>query len=122
MERRTFLNIGTIAFGSMLIYDDHLQILVNQTDPVSGAVGVHAVNVSFTGGNAAWQIVPGAKRRADILQQRGPNDATAPPDARDAFQITVILVFDGGRRQQRQTLRVYGDYCGEKRPPHLRDQ
>ena len=47
------------TFGSMLVYDDHLQILANQTDPLTHRVGIHAVSMSFIGSNGAWQIVPG---------------------------------------------------------------
>ncbi|HYR57217.1 MAG TPA: hypothetical protein VEO95_01250, partial [Chthoniobacteraceae bacterium] len=80
------------AFGSMMVYDDHLQILVNQTDPATGAVGVHAVNVSFTGGNAVWQIVPGASSGVGGSYQNADGTVSQP----DIFkELTIRNVYDG---------------------------
>ena len=39
------------------------------------------------------QIMLRVKRGADVFQQRGANDAAAPPDPRHGFKIQVILVF-----------------------------
>ncbi|MGB8168786.1 MAG: Calx-beta domain-containing protein, partial [Chthoniobacteraceae bacterium] len=80
------------SFGSMMVYDDHLQILVNQTDPATGAVGVHAVNVSFTGGNAAWQIVPGGESGVAGSYQNADGTVSQP----DIFkELTIRNVYDG---------------------------
>ena len=80
------------AFGSMMVYDDHLQILVNQTDPVTGAVGVHAVNVSFTGGNALWQIVPGASSGVAGSYQSADGTVSTPEIFKE---LTLRNVYDG---------------------------
>jgi len=47
-------------FGSMLVYDDHIRIMANQVDPVTGAVGIHTVDITFNGGSP-WQIVAGGE-------------------------------------------------------------
>ncbi len=47
-------------FGSMLVYDDHIRIMSNQIDPVTGVVGIHTVDITFNG-SSPWQIVPGGE-------------------------------------------------------------
>ena len=49
------------TFGAMLVYADHLRIISNQTDAATGAVGVQAVDISFTGSAGNWDIVPGGQ-------------------------------------------------------------
>ena len=49
------------GFGSMMVYADHLQLLANQVNTETGEVGVHAVDITFDGANAGWEIVPGGE-------------------------------------------------------------
>ncbi|MDD2923187.1 MAG: hypothetical protein PHQ36_12950, partial [Anaerolineales bacterium] len=80
------------AFGSMLVYDDHLQIITNQTDPATNQTGVHAVNMAFVGGNAAWQIVPGGLSSVRGAYQNADGAASRP----DIFkELTLRNVYDG---------------------------
>src|ERR1039458_10074111 len=68
------------------------------------------------------QLRPRAKRRADVFQQRGADDAAAPPDPRHGFEIEVILVFVRSHRQKRQALRIGDDHRGIKRAAQLREE
>ncbi len=80
------------SFGSMMVYDDHLQIRANQTDPQTGKVGVHTVNVSFTGSNHSWQIVPGESSGVGGSYQNADGTISAP----DIFkELTIRNVYEG---------------------------
>jgi len=46
----------------MLVYDDHLQIVALQTDPVTKLQGQQVINIAFTGSNTGWIIVPAVPR------------------------------------------------------------
>ena len=80
------------TFGSMMVYDNHLQILANQTNPENGEAGIHAVNLSFVGGNAAWQIVPGGLSGVVGSYQNADGTVAHP----DIFrELTLRNVYDG---------------------------
>ena len=78
-------------FGGMLVYDDHLRIVSNQTDPVTGEVGLHLVDVTFSG-STPWQIVPGSSSGVSGAYQRADGTALTP----HIFQeITLRNVYAG---------------------------
>ncbi|MEQ1860175.1 MAG: isopeptide-forming domain-containing fimbrial protein, partial [Chthoniobacteraceae bacterium] len=84
-------------FGGMLVYDDHISVLSNQTDPVTGEVGVHTVNIDFTG-SSPWQIVPGGESGVFGSYQQADGTALTPQIYKE---ITLRNVYDG------VDLRVY---------------
>ena len=80
------------TFGAMLVYDDHLQILADQTDPTTKMTGIHTVNMSFDNGNAAWQIVPGGL--SDVTgSYQNPDGTTSHPNI--FKELTLRNVYDG---------------------------
>jgi|GEM_PF-850846 len=78
-------------FGSMLVYDDHLQLLANQTDPATGATGVHAVNLYFTEGQL-WEIVPGASSGVAGSYQQPDGTSVSPQIFKE---LTLRNVYQG---------------------------
>jgi hypothetical protein len=78
-------------FGGMLVYADHLSILSNQTDPVTGAVGIHTVNITFNG-STPWQIVPGGESGVLGTYQQADGTALSPHIFEE---ITLRNVYDG---------------------------
>ena len=80
------------TFGSMLVYNDHLRILVNQFDAATGAVGVQAVDITFPGGVAPWQIVPGGASPVSGSYQQ-PGGATLAPKI--FSELTLKNVYNG---------------------------
>ena len=65
-------------FGAMLVYADHLRIISNQTDAATGAVGVQAVDISFTGSAGNWDIVPGGQSAVTGAYQQANGNALQP--------------------------------------------
>ncbi|MEP7137055.1 MAG: GEVED domain-containing protein, partial [Chloroflexota bacterium] len=80
------------AFGSMLVYDDHLQMLVNQVDPTTQQVGIHTVNMSFSEANATWQIIPGGLSNVTGTYQNSDGTASHPNIYKE---LTLRNVYDG---------------------------
>ena len=80
------------TFGSMLIYDDHLQIIARQTDEANTLLGTHSVNVLFVDGNNAWQIVPGGSSEVIGTYQQ-PDGSTLQPEIYK--ELTLRNVYDG---------------------------
>ena len=80
------------SFGSMLVYENHLQILTYQTDEVSGQSGIHAVDVSFAGGNSAWDVEAGGRSEVTGSYQTFEGEVLHPEIFKE---ITLRNVYDG---------------------------
>ena len=78
-------------FGAMLVYDDHLRIVSAQTDPVTGAVGTHTVDITFKG-SSLWQIVPGGESGVLGSYQQADGTALTPQIFKE---ITLRNVYAG---------------------------
>lgn len=78
-------------FGSMLVYDDHLQVIANQTDPATGNVGVHSVDLYFPG-SQPWEIVPGGASGVVGSYQQADGSSIAPNIYKE---ITLRNVYQG---------------------------
>lgn len=80
------------GFGSMMVYADHLQLLANQVNTETGEVGVHAVDITFDGANAGWEIVPGGE--SGVLGSYQNEDGTALTPG--VFkELTIRNVYNG---------------------------
>ena len=79
-------------FGAMLVYDDHLRLVSNQTDPSTREVGQHVVDFAFPGSTNAWQIVAGASSGVTGSHQRAEGSSLKP----ELFtEITLRNVYEG---------------------------
>lgn len=56
------------------------------------------------------KIAPGLERGADVFQQGCANNATAPPDASNRFEVQMILVLDRSCGQQSHSLCISNDH------------
>ena len=80
------------TFGAMLVYDDHLRLISRQSDPTTKAQGQQVVDISFTGSNAKWTIVPGGASETIGSYQQADGTALRP----DIFrELTLRNVYDG---------------------------
>ena len=80
------------TFGAMLVYDDHLQIISTQTDPVTGAKGQQVVDIRFSGSNANWAMAPGASSGVLGSYQRADGTSVKPAIFND---LTLRNIYDG---------------------------
>ncbi len=78
-------------FGSMLVYDDHIQIIANQVDPETGEVGLHAVDINFEGSNF-WQVVAGQESGVLGSYQQADGTTLTPHIYKE---VTLRNVYDG---------------------------
>ena len=80
------------TFGAMLVYDDHLRLISRQSDPTSKGQGQQVVDISFTGANTKWTIVPGGASETIGSYQQADGTALRP----DIFrELTLRDVYDG---------------------------
>ncbi len=80
------------TFGATLVYADHLRLMANQADPVTGEVGQHIVDIQFTGSRANWSVVPGGASEVLGTYQQADGTALRP----EIFnEVTLRNVYDG---------------------------
>jgi uncharacterized repeat protein (TIGR01451 family) len=80
------------SFGAMLVFDDHLQIIAMQSDPVTGLQGQQVIDVTFAGANADWTAVPGGASGVTGSYVR-PDGTSAEPAIYN--QLTLENVYNG---------------------------
>jgi|GEM_PF-503812 len=80
------------AFGKTLVYDNHIQLISNQVDPMKQNDGFQTVNISFTGSNPTWSITPGGASSVSGHYQQ-PNGTALTPEIFN--EVTLHNVYDG---------------------------